>query len=506
MNHSRLSRPMRIMMNRKIKAIVNIGITESVRSPLRDKGVGGLLIYWLLNMVTTVLPFCLLLFGALGNFRIGWYIHFAVFFECIMLLISNEKEITDYRSMAQFPISAAKVLFLRFIRRFLNPLSLLSTGLFIASIIITYRSMFSSPLRLLGIICITIGFLIIFEDVQLWKEKAGKGNLFNNILIVIAVILAVAPFFFGKQYSVVYLPYASMCNHWYFGFIPLAASIGAYVIILKIPQRFLDRFCHDTSEISTSNIIIKGINALPGNKPLKQLIMKDYRVMLHSNIGLLVNIALWVLISWLLTKFQDNSATPYLKNEFTALCYSGVVVQILATILSRPFAGDSYSAWVTLLSPVPRKYILISKDIVVLIACVVYFIPMSIFVAFTSHGIPFKTILMWFVLYMCYAFVMAIMLNHNIVTTKMKAIRNGKHKAFVNAAIEFLWRLLAYAAAVMIAVAFQALMDSKYSVIVWFICVPVLIILVFCWYMGLDGQVKYINKYTQSITQSLVLS
>ena len=494
-------------MNNKLKAVINIGFIESFRAPLRDNGIGGLIAYWILNLIPTVVPFLLLLFEVIKGYRIGWYIHFAVFFECIALLVSNEKEICDYKSMAQFPLNANEVFVLRLIRRFVNPISLLATGLFIASIVITCKDMLSNPLCVIGIVFMSATYLVIFEDVQLWKEKAGKGNVLNNILVVIAVAMGVLPFFFGKVYSVVYLSFAALHSHWYIGIIALAISIAGYFIILKISQRFLDGFYKDSSEISTSNIVVKLINAFP-DSALKQLIMKDYRVMLHSNIGLTINIVLWVVIAYFITKYTVTATVPsYLKNEFTALCYVGVIIQIYSNILSRPFAGDSYSGWVTLLSPVPRKYILLSKDIVVLISCVVFYVPMSIFIYFyKGSDATLKTIGLWFILYLCYAFIMAMILNRNLVTTKMKAVKNGKRKAAVSAILDFIKRLFVYAGAIMIGVAFQALMDSRYASLSLFITLPILVILVFSWYIGLEAQVKYINKYSQSITEALVVS
>lgn len=493
-------------MNNKIKAVINIGFTESFRAPLRDNGIGGLIVYWVLNLIPTVVPFIILLFEVIKGYGIDWYIHFAVFFECIALLISNEKEICDYKSMAQFPLSASEVFLLRLIRRFVNPVSLLSTGLFIASIVIFCKDMFSKPLCVLGIVLVSISYLVIFEDVQLWKEKAGKGNILNNILIIIAVAMGVLPFFFGRIFSVVYISFAALHSHWYIGIIALAISVSGYFIIHKISGRFLDRFYRDSSEISTSNIIVKMINAFP-DSALKQLLMKDYRVMLHSNIGLAINIAIWVVIAYFMTKYAVKADTPaYLKNEFTALCYVGVIIQIYSNILSRPFAGDSYSGWVTLLSPVPRKYILLSKDIVVLLSCVIFYVPMSVFLYFKGTGVTLKTIGLWFILYLCYAFIMAMILNRNLVTTKMKAVKKGKRKAAVSAVLDFIKRLLIYAAAIMIGVVFQALLDSRYASLSLFISLPVLVILVFCWYIGLEAQVKYINKYSQSITEALVIS
>ena len=493
-------------MKRKIKAVIDIGIIESFRAPLRDHGVGGLLINWLLNLIPVVAPFLVLFFGVIKGFGIGWYIHFAVFFEVIALLASGEKEITDYTEMAQFPVSAGEVLFLRTVRRFINPSSFVATAFFIASIVLTYGYFFHDPLHIIGVLTMTAAYLIVFEDVQLWKEKAGKRNLLNKILIVLATAMGVLPFFLGCQYSLVYWSFNPLYSHWYMGPLALLISIGAYVLIVKIPRKFLERFLHDSSSVSTGNIIVKLINTLPGGA-LKQLIMKDYRVMLQSNIGMLVSITIWVVIAWFMTKYQAKLDLPaYLDHEFIALCYIGVIIQIYSNILSRPFAGDSYSAWVSLLSPVPRKYILLSKDIVILIASVVFFIPMSVYLHFWGGGLTFKQIGLWFLLFLCFAFVMAMMLNRNLVTTKMKMIKHGKRKAAVNAILDFIKRLFVYAGAIMIGVAFQALLDSKYAFLSLFITVPVLIILIFCWYIGLEAQVKYINKYTQSITQSLVLS
>ena len=493
-------------MKNKLKAVISIGFTESFRAPLRDNGVGGLIVYWILNLIPTVVPFIILLLEVIKGYGIDWYIHFAVFFECIALLVSNEKEICDNKSMAQFPLSAGEVFILRMIRRFVNPVSLLSTGLFIASIVLFCKDMFSRPLCVIGIILVSISYLVIFEDVQLWKEKAGKGNVLNNILIVIAVAMGVLPFFLGRIYSVVYISFAALHSHWYIGIIALAISLAGYFIIHKISQRFLDGFYRDSSEISTSNIIVKLINAFP-DSALKQLIMKDYRVMLHSNIGLAINIVIWTVIAYFITKYAVKADVPaYLQNEFTALCYVGVIIQIYSTVLSRPFAGDSYSGWVTLLSPVPRKYILLSKDIVVLISCAIFFVPMSVFLYFKGTGVTLKTIGLWFILFMCFAFIMAMILNRSLVTTKMKAVRNGKRKAAVSAIFDFIKRLFLYAGAIMIGVLFQALLDSRYASLSLFITLPILVILVFCWYIGLEAQVKYINKYSQSITEALVIS
>ena len=158
-------------MKRKIKAVVDIGITESFRAPLRDHGVGGVLINWVLNLIPVLVPFFLLYFHVIKGYGIGWYIHFAVFFEVIALLVSGEKEITDYTSMAQFPVSAGEVLFLRTVRRFINPSSLVATAFFIASIVLSYTRFFKDPLHIIGIITMIAAYLVIFEDVQLWKEK-----------------------------------------------------------------------------------------------------------------------------------------------------------------------------------------------------------------------------------------------------------------------------------------------------------------------------------------------
>ena len=493
-------------MKRKIKAVIQIGTIESFRAPLRDHGFIGLLANCVLNLIPIVVPFLLFYFRVIKSFGIGWYIHFAVFFECIALLVSGEKEICDYASMAQFPLSAGQVLFLRTVRRFCNPSSFVATAFFIASVVLSFPRFFTDVPHLLGVLAMTAGYFVLFEDAQLWKEKAGKGNLLNKLLIVIAAAAAVLPFFLGKYYSVIFWSYMPLHSHWYLGFVALALSILAYAALVKLPRRFLERFSHDSSAVSTSNLVVKIINALPGGA-LKQLVMKDYRVMLHSNIGLLINIALWVVIAWFMTKYQAKLDLPaYLQHEFTALCFVGVIIQIYSNILSRPFAGDSYSAWVTLLSPVPRKYILLSKDIVVLLACVIFYVPMCIYLHFWGGGLSAKQAGLWFLLYLCYAFIMAMILNRNLVTTKMKAIRNGKRKAAVNAILDFFKRLVVYAAAIMIGVAFQALLDSRYASVSLFITLPILVILVFCWYIGLEAQVKYINKYTQSITQALVLS
>ena len=493
-------------MKRKIKAVLEIGIIESFRAPLRDHGIGGLLVNWVLNLIPVVVPFLLCLFHVIKGYGIGWYIHFAVFFEVIALLVASEKEITDYTSMAQFPVGAGEVLFLRTVRRFLNPSSFVATAVFLASIVLSYPHYFKDAFHIIGVVCMTAGYMILFEDVQFWKEKAGRDNLFNKIFIVIAAAMAVLPFFFGKYWSIIFWSYQPLYSHWYMGPIALALSIGAYILILKFPRKILERFVHNKASVSTSNIVVKIINTLPGGA-LKQLIMKDYRVMLQSNIGLCVSIAIWVVIAWFMTKYQAKLDLPaYLDHEFIALCYTGVIIQIYSNILSRPFAGDSYSAWVTLLSPVPRKYILLSKDIVVLLACVIFFVPMSMYLHFWGGGVSFKQMGLWFLLYLCYAFVMAMILNRNLVTTKMKMIKSGKRKAIVNAIIDFIKRIFIYGAAILIGVGFQALLDSRYANLSLFITLPMLVILVFCWYIGLESQVKYINKYTQSITQSLVLS
>ena len=130
---------------------------------------------------------------------------------------------------------------------------------------------------------------------------------------------------------------------------------------------------------------------------------------------------------------------------------------------------------------------------------------MSVYLYFWA-GVTFKQIGLWFLLFLCFAFAMAMMLNRNLVTTKMKMIKHGKRKAAVNAILDFIKRIFIYAGAIMIGVAFQALLDSRYASLSIFVTVPILVILVFCWYIGMEAQVKYINKYTQSITQSLVLS
>ena len=441
-------------MKRRIKAVIEIGSIESFRAPLRDHGIGGLLVNWLLNLIPIVVPFVLLLLRVIKGFGIGWYIHFAVFFEVIALLVSGEKEICDYSSMVQFPLSASQVLFLRTVRRFCNPSSFVATAVFIASIVISFPHFFTDIAHIIGVVCMTAAFLVIFEDVQLWREKAGKANLLNKLLVVIAAAMGVVPFFAGIRFSIIYWSYMPLHSHWYMGLIALAISIGAYILLVKIPKRWLERFVHDSSSVSTSNIVVKLINALPGGA-LKQLVMKDYRVMLHSNIGLIISIAIWVVIAWFMTKYQAKLDLPaYLKHEFTALCYVGVIIQIYSNILSRPFAGDSYSAWVTLLSPVPRKYILLSKDIVVLLACAVFFVPMSIYLHFWGGGLTWKQVGLWFLLYVCYAFIMAMILNRNLVTTKMKAIKNGKRKAAVNAIADFVKRLFVYALAIIIGVGF----------------------------------------------------
>ena len=493
-------------MRRRIKAVIDIGAIESFRAPLRDHGIGGLLANWILNLIPVLVPFFLLFFHVIKGFGIAWYIHFAVFFECLALLISSEKEICDYASMAQFPLSASQVLFLRTVRRFLNPSSFVATAFFIAGIVISFPRYFGDVLHIIGIVTMTAGYLVLFEDIQLWREKAGKNNLFNKLFILIAAAMGVLPFFLGSRYSVIYWSYMPLHSHWYIGPAALLLSILAYILLVKIPKRLLVRFDRHGAGVSSSNIIVKFINIFPGGA-LKQLIMKDYRLMLQSNIGLCVNIALWVVIAWFMTKYQAKLDLPaYLQHEFTALCFVGVIIQIYSNILSRPFAGDSYGAWVTLLSPVPRKYILLSKDIVVLIACTVFYVPMCIYLHFWGGGLTAKQAGLWFLLYLCYAFIMAMILNRNLVTTKMKAIKKGKRKAAVNAILDFVKRLFMYGAAIMIGVAFQALLDSRYASLSLFITLPVLVILVFCWYIGLEAQVKYINKYTQSITQALVLS
>ena len=493
-------------MIRRIKAVIKIGTIESLRAPLRDHGAGGLIANWFFNLMPIIAPFLLFYFRVINHMGIAWYIHFAVFFECIALLVSNEKEICDYASLAQFPLSAKQVLFLRTVRRFCNPSSFVATAFFIAGVVLSYRAYFGDILHIIGVVGMIAAYFILFEDIQLWKEKAGKGNLLNKLLIVAAAAMAVLPFFLGKLYTVIYWSFTPLHSHWYLGLIAPVLSMLLYAGLVKLPKRFLERFVHDASAVSTSNVIVKLINALPGGA-LKQLIMKDYRLMLHSNIGLLINIALWVVIAWFMTKYQAKLDLPaYLQHEFTALCFVGVIIQIYSNVLSRPFAGDSYSAWVTLLSPVPRKYILLSKDIVILIACAVFFVPISVYLHFWGGGLTLKQAGLWFLLYLCYAFIMAMILNRHLVTTKMKAIKNGKRKAAVNAVLDFFRRLLVYAAAIMIGVAFQALLDSRYASLSLFITLPVLVILVFCWYIGLEAQVKYINKYTQSITEALVLS
>ena len=131
---------------------------------------------------------------------------------------------------------------------------------------------------------------------------------------------------------------------------------------------------------------------------------------------------------------------------------------------------------------------------------------MSIFLYFKGTGVTLKTIGLWFILYLCYTFVMAMILNKSLVSTKMKAVKNGKRKAAVSAILDFVKRLSIYAVAIMIGVAFQALLDSRYASLSLFITLPILVILVFCWYIGLEAQVKYINKYSQSITEALVIS
>ena len=88
---------------------------------------------------------------------------------------------------------------------------------------------------------------------------------------------------------------------------------------------------------------------------------------------------------------------------------------------------------------------------------------------------------------------------------KQIEIKNGKRKAAVNMVLDFIKRLFVYGIAIIIGVGFQALLDSRYAFLSLFITLPVLIILIFSWYIGLEQQVKYINKYTQSITQALVL-
>lgn len=493
-------------MFKKIKSVLNIGIIESFKAPIRNYGVGGLLINWLISCTSTVLPFCLFLFHVIGNYKIGWYVHFAVFFECIALLVSNEKEITDYRSLAQFPLNAHQVLLLRFIRRFINPVSLLSSGLLIASVILTYRNLLTSASAVICAVVTTVSIFIALEDIQLWKEKAGKGNIINSIFIVIFAVAGILPFFTSRSCSIVFLVYAVMKHNWWWCFVYAAIAVAAYIVILKIPQNLLDRYRKDKSEVTTSNLIVKIINAVPSRSALKQLVIKDYRIMLRSNIVLMINVAIWVLLSWLLTKNINFDQMPYLRNEWVALCYAGVIVQIYATMLTHPFAGDSYGAWVTLLSPVPRKLILLSKNIVVLTAAVLLFIPMSIFVYKIGVGFTFTKLAMWFVLYLAFAFAMCIMLNRSLVTTNMKAIKRGKRRALTNALIEFGGKFIFYAAAVLISIFYQIIIDTKYSVLAWAISVPLLIIAAFIWYMNLENQVEYINKYTQGITESLVIS
>ena len=493
-------------MLKRIKAVLNIGIIESFKAPVRNLGVLGLIIDWGISLATTVLPFCLFLFGAIAGLGIGWYVHFAIFFEICTLLIANEREITDYRSLSQFPLTSSQVLLLRMVRRFINPTALLSTGLFIASLIITYKGFFNKPTAIISLIITTIAVFICLEDVQLWKEKAGKGNIINSIFIVIFLAAGIAPFFAGRGFSPILIAYAVMNNHWWWCFATLAISVIAYFAIIKIPQSSLDGLRKEKTASTSTNIIVKAINAIPSSSPLKQLIIKDYRLMMRSNIALLINVAIWVLLSWLFTKNVDFSSMPYLRNEWVALCYAGVIVQIYGTMLTHPFAGDSYGAWVTLLSPIPRKLILLSKNIVIIIAGVLLFVPMSVFVFKIGSDFTIKKMFMWLVLYLAFAFIMSILLNRSLVSTKMKMIKKGKRNALVNALLELAGKLMFYAVAILISIMYQIIMDSKYSAIAWVISVPLLIISAFIWYFNLESQVKYINKYTQGITESLVIS
>ena len=496
-------------MLQKIKQILKIGIIESGQGSLRDNGPVGLIINILSCLVSTLLPFLLFYFKVFGeSWGIIWYAHFAIFFELAGVMIADDRELTDYKSMSLFPMGMGQVLFLRFLRKFLNPISLISTSLFIASVFlgIKYEAKIPAYLVIICLIVSVIALLLICEVACLWKEKCGRKNIINIVATIIVIILGVLPFFLhGKASAVVILLQRCRGKTCWLSAIALVLALAAYITVGKIPQRFFDRFKSVKNEVSHFNLVCSAIHALPIKRQLKWLMIKDYKVMLRNNITLIINVVIWVLISWGITKIPLGQTSVYFKNEWLSLCYAGIIIQIYSTILQKPFAGDSFSGWITLLSPVDRKYILLSKDLVVLISNVFWFIPMSVFAFIISDDFTAEKCALWLVMYMCISFPLAMILNKSIVTLKMKMKTDGK-KAILKAVGSFMLKMVLYIVVITISIIYQILMDSKYIHLIWFAVVPLCIIMIFIWAMSLEGQGKKINKYTQAITENLAIS
>lgn len=497
-------------MLRKIRAVLKIGIIESGQGSLRDNGVMGLIINILSCLVTTLLPFLLFFFKVFGeNWGIIWYAHFAIFFEIIGVLIANDRELTDYRSMSLFPLNMIEVLFLRFIRKFLNPISLFSTTLFIVSVFLGTKLKsvhLPTSVIVLCLIISIISLLILCEDVCLWKEKCGAKNILSIIPMILAAVLGVLPFcLHGKGSPVVILMQRCRGNSAWLCATALAVFFALYIICAKLPQRFFDKFKYVKNEVSHFNLVCAIISLLPVNRQLKQLMIKDYKVMIRNNFVLIFDIVLWVVFAWVITKIPGSG--NIIPNEWMALCYAGVVMQIYSAILQKPFAGDAYSGWITLLSPVKRKYILLSKNLVILISNVFWFIPMSVFVAIISDDFTIEKCGLWFFMYLCLSFPMATALNSGIISTKMRKKVDGK-KAFLRTVWSFVLKLIFYAIVITTSIIYQMVMDysQKLAHLLWVIIIPLCIIFAFIWAMGLESQGKKINKYTQAITENLAVS
>ena len=74
------------------------------------------------------------------------------------------------------------------------------------------------------------------------KDDANRILVSGIAFILIAAAAGVLPFFLGARYSIVFWAYKPLYSHWYLGVIALCLSLLAYILIVKLPQKMLDRF------------------------------------------------------------------------------------------------------------------------------------------------------------------------------------------------------------------------------------------------------------------------
>lgn len=347
----------------KIKAIIILSHKLCIKSEVRE---GKLIAVFINIILMNIMNISLIFFLVINPFKIhnslSFYFHITFWLSILFQYFDrfNTMNLT-YNNLNIFPITNLQKIILRISYRYINILNIITIPitLYVVSKI-THITFVSITVWLIyEYTCITLG-----EAFNILSRKISNNWILFFIGLIIQALFIISPMLSNKSY-IINIPFlfVNILNSdilvlklllflysigiTYFNLILLSKPLRINKINRSINFKFINKFILDLPFM---------------NKQLKNLILKDFLIIIRSKITIIFYPISFIILSCAITNGKLTLAVSVLSDiVFVIPIYLGI----------NFFEQDQKGLVSLLLTPINRKLIIISKNLVMISICII---------------------------------------------------------------------------------------------------------------------------------------